>query len=78
MMATVTHPAGATTEAAELQAALEPNQGKFHWRFALIIGVFHLGAVAALFEFRWSALAVFAVTWVLPRMSASACLTTAC
>ena len=46
-MATATHPAGATTEAAELQAALEPNQGKFHWKFALIIGIFHLGALGA-------------------------------
>ena len=33
----------------------------------MIIGLFHLGAVAALFEFRWSALAVFAVTWVLTQ-----------
>jgi fatty-acid desaturase len=65
MMATAaTAPA---TEAAELQRALEPNRGKFHWKFALVIGVFHLGAVAALFAFRWSALAVFAVTWVLTQ-----------
>ncbi len=67
MMATVTNPAGAATEAAELQAALEPEKGHFHWSFALIIGAFHLGALAALFEFRWSALAVFAVTWVLTQ-----------
>jgi fatty-acid desaturase len=64
-MATVTVPAGGATEAAELQAALEPHQGKFQWDFALIIGAFHLLALAALFAFRWSALAVFAVTWVL-------------
>ena len=66
-MATVTVPAGAATEAAELQAALEPHQGKFQWDFALIIGTFHLLALAALFAFRWSSLAVFAVTWVLTQ-----------
>src|ERR1700733_4315393 len=47
LMATATHSAGVTTEAAELQAALEPNQGKFHWKFALILSLFHLGALAA-------------------------------
>src|SRR6202050_5585758 len=65
MMATAA--ASAATEAAELERALEPNRGKFHWKFALVIGLFHLGAVAALFAFRWSALAVFAVTWVLTQ-----------
>jgi len=37
-MATLLNPGAAATEAAELQAALEPNQGKFQWDFALIIG----------------------------------------
>src|SRR6202021_2779628 len=65
-MATVTNPASAA-ESAEIQAALEPSRGKFPVDFALIIGAFHLGALAALFAFRWSALAVFAVTWVLTQ-----------
>src|ERR1700743_648228 len=66
-MATLLNPGAAATEAAELQRALEPNPGKFQWDFALIIGAFHLGAVLAFFAFRWSALAVFAVTWVLTQ-----------
>jgi fatty-acid desaturase len=66
-MATLLNPGAAATEAAELQAALEPNQGKFQWDFALIIGAFHLGALLAFFAFRWSALAVCAVTWVLTQ-----------
>src|SRR6202451_4112049 len=65
MMATAA--ATTATEAAELQRALEPNRGKFHWKFALVIGIFHWGASAALFEFGSSALAVFAVTWVLTQ-----------
>jgi fatty-acid desaturase len=51
----------------DLERALTPNRGKFHWKFALVIGAFHLGALAALFDFRWSALGVFAVTWVLTQ-----------
>jgi stearoyl-CoA desaturase (delta-9 desaturase) len=66
-MATLLNPGAAATEAAELQRALEPNPGKFQWNFALIIGAFHLGAILAFFAFRWSALAVFAVTWVLTQ-----------
>ena len=50
-MATTVNPAGSAAETAALQAALEPNQGKFHWKFALVIGVFHLAAVAAFFMF---------------------------
>jgi len=64
-LATVTSPATTATEAAEFQAVFQPRKGRFYWSFALIIGAFHLGALAALFEFRWSALAVFAITWVL-------------
>ncbi len=56
-MATVTNPPSMTNEAAEIQAALEPNRGKFHWPFAIVITIFHLAALAALFNFRWSALA---------------------
>jgi fatty-acid desaturase len=51
----------------DLERALTPNRDKFHWKFALVIGAFHLAALAALFDFRWSAVAVFAVTWVLTQ-----------
>ncbi len=47
--------------------AAEPGSGKFHWKFALILGLFHLGAIAALFQFRRSSLVVLAVTWVLTQ-----------
>ena len=66
-MATVLGPAGSAQEAAALHEALEPRRGKFEWDFALILTIFHLGAVAALFEMRWSALLVFLVTWVLAQ-----------
>ncbi len=48
-----------------IQAPLEPHRGKFQWDFAIILAIFHLGAVAALFEFRWTALAVCAILWLL-------------
>ncbi len=63
-MATVLGLAGSAQEARQLEEALEPKRGKFQWDFAIILTVFHLAALAALFEFRWSALAVFAATWV--------------
>src|SRR5579859_1376687 len=66
-MATVINPAHSAAESAALQAALEPNQGKFHWKFALVIGIFHLTALAAFFMFRWSSLVVFAVTWIMTQ-----------
>jgi fatty-acid desaturase len=54
-----------TISPASVQVALEPRRGKFQWDFAIVLAIFHLGAVAALFEFRWSALAVCAVLWLL-------------
>ena len=36
-----------------------------NWIFVITLGIFHLAALAALFCFRWSALAVFLVVWVL-------------
>ena len=64
-MGTISGQADSGFEAEAIQAALEPQRGKFQWDFAVILAIFHLGALAALFTFRWSALAVFAVTWVL-------------
>lgn len=64
-MATILGPAGSTQEAEAVQAALVPRRGKFQWDFAIILGIFHLAAFAALFTFRWSAVIVFAVTWIL-------------
>ncbi len=65
-MATVVSSPGTTPGQAEgIQAALRPHRGKFQWDFAIILAIFHLGAIAALFEFRWPALAVCAILWVL-------------
>jgi stearoyl-CoA desaturase (delta-9 desaturase) len=44
--------------------SLNPQSDAVHWSFAAILAALHLGAVAALFYFRWSALAVFALTWI--------------
>jgi fatty-acid desaturase len=38
-----------------------------NWIFVVAVAGFHLGAVAALFYFRWSALGVFAVVWILAQ-----------
>jgi fatty-acid desaturase len=59
-----------SAEAQELGISwkLELVQGKldqFNWVFFSVIALFHLGAVAALFSFHWSSLAVFAVMWLL-------------
>lgn len=46
---------------------VELVQGKsdeFNWVFFVVIAAFHLGAVAALFNFRWSSLAVFLAMWI--------------
>ena len=46
---------------------VELVQGKsdeFNWVFFVIIAAFHLGAVAALFTFRWSSLVVFLAMWI--------------
>jgi fatty-acid desaturase len=38
-----------------------------NWIFAIAIAGFHLGALAALFYFRWSALVVFVALWVMAQ-----------
>ena len=36
---------------------------RFHWHTAIFVGLFHLGAVAALFMFDWKALVVAVALW---------------
>ena len=38
-----------------------------NWIFVITFAIFHLAALAALFCFRWSALVVFVVMWVLAQ-----------
>src|SRR5579862_2441747 len=49
----------------EIRMGREANYGGINWITAGFIGAFHLGAVAALFYFSWSRLAVAAVLWIL-------------
>src|ERR1700737_3271099 len=49
----------------EVRMGREANYGGINWITAGFIGAFHLGAVAALFYFSWSRLAVAAILWIL-------------
>src|ERR1700751_2868455 len=49
-------------EAAEL---VQAKSADFNWIFFSVIAIFHVGAVAALFAFRWSSILVFLVMWLL-------------
>jgi stearoyl-CoA desaturase (delta-9 desaturase) len=53
--------------AADSETSLQSQavSSRINWIFAITLASFHLGALAALFCFRWSALIVFAVMWVL-------------
>jgi len=42
-------------------------RSKINWIFAITLAAFHLGALAALFCFRWPALIPFVVVWVLAQ-----------
>jgi fatty-acid desaturase len=43
----------------------EQNRGPLKWIFALVLGVFHVLGLAALFFFSWKAFAAFVVLWIL-------------
>jgi fatty-acid desaturase len=59
----VSPPDGAS-ESVEL---LQQKSNTFNWVFFTVIATFHLGAVAALFTFRWSSIVVFLVLWLLSQ-----------
>lgn len=46
-------------------AIQQEKSSQMNWVFAIAIVAFHVGAIAALFQFSWSALAVFCVLWFL-------------
>ncbi len=58
----VSQPGGASPLGTPIQRKTALN-----WVFTLTLGAFHVGALAALFMFSWSAFAVFAVLWVLAQ-----------
>ncbi len=49
----------------EVRMGRAANYGGVNWVTALFIAAFHIGAIAALFYFSWSRLAVAVVLWVL-------------
>ena len=50
---------------ADSEALSQTRSTTLNWIFVVTLTVFHIGAIAALFFFSWSALAVFAVLWIL-------------
>jgi stearoyl-CoA desaturase (delta-9 desaturase) len=53
------------TVRADSEALEQTRSTKLNVIFAVTLTIFHIGAIAALFFFSWSALAVFLVLWVL-------------
>jgi stearoyl-CoA desaturase (delta-9 desaturase) len=49
---------------AETVELVQGKSEEFNWVFFVVIATFHLGAVAALFNFHWSSLAVFFTMWI--------------
>ena len=50
---------------ADSRSLTQSRSAHFNWLFGFWIAVFHIGAIAALFFFSWSALAAAAVLWVI-------------
>ncbi len=50
---------------ADSHALTQSRSKHFNWLLGIWLAVFHLGAIAALFFFSWSALAATVVLWVL-------------
>jgi fatty-acid desaturase len=47
----------------DLRMGREHQEGRVNWITAIVMGLFHVGAIAALFMFSWKNLAVFAVMY---------------
>jgi stearoyl-CoA desaturase (delta-9 desaturase) len=47
----------------DLRMGREHQQGRINWITAIVMGLFHIGAIAALFCFSWKNLAAFAITY---------------
>src|ERR1039458_7509020 len=47
----------------DLRMGREHQEGRINWITAIVMGLFHIGAIAALFCFSWIHLAVFAITY---------------
>jgi stearoyl-CoA desaturase (delta-9 desaturase) len=53
-----------TQQAVDYSFLTQAKDGSFNWFFTTLILIFHLGALAAFFTFRWSSLLVFLVMWI--------------
>ena len=56
-----------TAQVSESVGLTQSRLDEFNWIFFTVIAAFHLGAVAALFCFHWSSLAVFLAMWLLSQ-----------
>jgi stearoyl-CoA desaturase (delta-9 desaturase) len=52
-----------STNESELHQLTQTRTTKFNWVFGIWIAIFHIGAIASFFYFRWSSLVVLAVLW---------------
>ena len=56
--------AAETQQVVDYSSLTQARDGSFNWFFATLIFIFHVGALAAFFTFRWSSLLVFLVMWI--------------
>ena len=47
----------------DLRMGREHQQGRINWITTIVMGLFHVGAIAALFFFSWKNLAAFAIMY---------------
>ncbi len=64
-MATTTADTSKTQSIPTAEPLVQGKSTEFNWVFFVVIAAFHIGAVASLFYFRWSSVAVFLVLWLL-------------
>ncbi len=57
-------PLAAQQQEIDFSGLVQSRDRSFNWVFGSILAIFHLAAIAALFVFSWSALAVFAIMWI--------------
>jgi fatty-acid desaturase len=48
----------------EMVELVQAKSDQLNWIFFVVLTIFHLGAIAALFSFHWSSVIVFLATWI--------------
>ena len=64
-MATSVADRSTTSQLPVAEPLTQEKSPEFNWVFFVAIAAFHLGALASLFFFSWSAVVVFLVTWII-------------